>query len=280
MWVGGALQKGATQLMIRSYELGVLFTPDSEAKFASATASHALRQGPASLAGMPVTHFHLPYSLPPAPCEFDVRFLECPSGSYCNDLLLSTRSCVACASSAAHHLLECPREDGPNDHPWAVDIAQDGYDRFGRSYPPHECQAHGRTVSHHTAHVSRSPIMLSRHDSSCGGNAQGSSIANGGESQLLQMSRVHNDQKIQQATTHRSMDCSNIVQWQWRASKDRWEPFPPAICSKLEKAMSDHNSGHVEVGGGRAVNLISMKQYVVAQKWRTRDVRRCVHVPT
>eukprot|EP01052_Picozoa_sp_SAG31_P000451 SAG31_NODE_13_length_37961_cov_21.751307_30_plen_179_part_00 len=174
-------------------------------------------------------------------------------------------------------------KDCLNDRPWAIDIAQDGYDRFGRSYPPDECQAYGRTMSHHTAHMSGSPTKRSRHDSGYGGNAQVPSIANGGESQLVQMATVHNDQKMQQATTHKSMECGNIVQWQWRASKDRWEPFPLAICSKLEKAMRGHNDGrglseHVEVGGGRAVNLLTMKQYVVAEKWRTRDVRRSLHV--
>ena len=73
---------------------------------------------------------------------------------------------------------------------------------------------------------------------------------------------------------------TQAVQWEWRAGRDRWQPFPAATCVKLEEAAgrqlsgASGGAGHVDVGGGRAVNLLTMKQYVIAETWRTRDVRR------
>ncbi|RHY49259.1 hypothetical protein DYB34_010855 [Aphanomyces astaci] len=57
----GAVEKGGTQLKIRSYELGVLFLPNQSTK--------ALRLLPDDLEMMNVVRFPLPFQWPPTPYD-------------------------------------------------------------------------------------------------------------------------------------------------------------------------------------------------------------------
>jgi hypothetical protein len=63
------------------------------------------------------------------------------------------------------------------------------------------------------------------------------------------------------------------ARWVWQAGRDRFEPFSAGVSRQIELA---HAAGRqsVQIGGGRAVDLRQMRQFVVAEPWRTRTVRR------
>ncbi|EDO46775.1 predicted protein, partial [Nematostella vectensis] len=81
----GVLEKGGSQLMIRSYEIGVLFLPADQVTDREAIDQCRDILGGNRLSDEPCTHVHVPFDLPPSPYSddekpwmWDVRYLDKP----------------------------------------------------------------------------------------------------------------------------------------------------------------------------------------------------------
>jgi hypothetical protein len=88
-------------------------------------------------------------------------------------------------------------------------------------------------------------------------------------------------------STHTSAasDVQSQPCWYWVDGSGRETAYPPQTASELERAFlamerGSHSAGprdvaeSVTLGGGRAADLLCMRQYVVLEPWRVRPIRR------
>ena len=300
----GELQKAQTQLMIRSYELGILVTPETElaaqvAMGAEDVSLVRLLQGvavPPASAGQGAAQR----------CAGEVRSSTSPlkvdAGSHltCCDFQPQAVSWIP----LPYELPPAPYR--PQDIPWAVDDAQHRPDCLGNSYVPgqplmlHGPQVHDRGATGHGHTAQGGSRVSSLHDQQY-------------RQQQLQRQRQQTLQQQQgvqgivipshagQRSTHSSQDggvsdaasigsgtplagTGSSAQWCWKAGAG-WQPYDSRTTAALEQAHSQffvckHNGTNpgpfvkVDVGGGRHVNLAAMLQVVTATPGRTRHVRR------
>ncbi len=273
--------------MIRSYELGVLVTPETELAARVAVGSGN------------VTSVRLLHGVAGAPV--------CPSAdpdhSDTGQVRSSSIQLICCSSLTMSSLLRDiepqtqiswiplpyelpPTLYGVEDIPWANDGDQHQPDCLGNLF------VRGQLVE-------GPPV----HDQAAGGHSIVARRGSGGSSvherqyRQQQLQRQHQQKLRQQpsgqcgaSSQHSTMrdtakNTTNIAaQWSWKAGAG-WQPYDSKTSAILEQCHGQffackHNGSdpgpfvQVEVGGGRHVNLATMQQVVTAAPGRTRHVRR------
>ena len=94
------------------------------------------------------------------------------------------------------------------------------------------------------------------------------------------------------AAPHHVAPTANTIRWAVRL-QDRWQDYPEIVSARLEAAFRQDQqakaagrgcdpiggvvvSGVVPIGDAREVDLRAMRQQVVGQRWRSRQVQRIV----
>jgi hypothetical protein len=73
------------------------------------------------------------------------------------------------------------------------------------------------------------------------------------------------------------------VRWEWRTDSDDWKEYNGYQQMLLESAWRESRAKsaarqtfEVEIGGGRGADVVAMKQFILADRFRSRPIRRKV----